>query len=129
MGNNVLLEGENIASLSNGYMDILVILKVILYIVNIIIYFKVVRNILKMKNKKAKIISIISTIVLIIISDIFIRMPEILYSFGTAIDYEPTIMDIIGPYIPPVIQLILNLILLKVTNKQLKKEGETKCQE
>ena len=117
--------------MEDSVFQIVLILSIILFILDIFIYFKILKNISKMKEKNSKNKFKIITIFLIILSFICIELPKTMYNFGIAID--ATEMDKIiwniEPFIPLVIQLIFNLILLKMTIKQLKKEGETKCQE
>ena len=117
--------------MEDSVYEIVSILGIILFIVDEFIYFKVFKNISKLKEKNTKRKFRIIAIFLIILSFICIELPETMYSFGVAID--ATEIDKIiwntEPFIPLVIQLIFNLILLKRTIKQLKKEGETKCQE
>ena len=117
--------------MEDSVFEIVLILGIILFIVDVFIYFKVFKNISKMKEENSKRKFKIIAIFLIILSFICIELPKTMYCFGVAID--ATEMDKIiwniEPFIPLVIQLIFNLILLKMTIKQLKKEGETKCQE
>ena len=117
--------------MEDSVFEIVLILGIILFIVDVFIYFKVFKNISKMKEENSKRNFKIIAIFLIILSFICIELPKTMYCFGVAID--ATEMDKIiwniEPFIPLVIQLIFNLILLKMTIKQLKKEGETKCQE
>lgn len=96
---------EPLITTSNLIVSILSIISIILGIISIIL---IVKALDKKKDAKALII----WISMYIISFITRIMPRMIYSYGLAIDYEPTFGDIYGDLIIMLITLVIRIIMI-----------------
>ena len=96
---------EPLITISELIVPILSLISIILGIISIIL---IVKALDKKKDAKALIIWIL----MYIISFITRIMPKMIYSYGRAIDYEPTFWDIYGDLIIMLITLVIRIIMI-----------------